>query len=362
MKKRAINMLLAGILVGVLAACSEDSSVLGPDSGNQQSTEVDLSVDPDLTEAIVTDAEAALNALVSPAPAPGAPSLFGAPPDTTKIAEARALLAQAREKFAAARQAWAAGDTETAAQLALEGRTLVAEAMTLVFGEEAVQRFMERVEHVISWLRERVDEESSTLLARIRELKDEAQVRWDGGDFIGALERLILALQIAERERAHMRRTDIGEHARLSVFMANSSIGLATEVVGTDATDRQLLVLRHAEFVLSEAERALGVGRFRLAFSLARETVNLALVAVMLEPTTDVEKVQAMINLSERAIMAAETAVSQLDPTSFPVRLLEHAKTLQARGIEISTTEPRVAIHVLWYASTLAYGVIQLAG
>lgn len=361
MRKRLMSMLVAGFLAVGLVACNED--VLGP--SEVQNIEAGLSVDEELTNAIISDAQAALDAVagVQPSISAGVVGTRGAlfaVPDPTKVEEARALLEQARDKYAQARQAFEAGDTETAAQCAEEARRLIAQALILVFGEEAVVRYMERVNNVISWLEERVDGESSPLLNRIRELRDEGQTRWDAGDFEGALERLILALRIAERERADHRRDEIVEHARLSVFMAHSALQLATNYVGEDITDEQARVLTHAEHLLGYAVRALGEGRYREAFSLAREVVNLSLVAVMWELGDDVNKVRAMIELSNRAIAGAEEALANVDRQGFPYRLLEHAKQVQSRGIEIAESQPREAIHILWHSATTAYGVIQL--
>ncbi len=360
MKKRSLNLWLALLLAGGLAACGEDS-LLEPDTPQQ--TELDLMVDSDVTEATVVDAQAALAAVLG-APAPSADvfqgTLFG-DPDPTKIEEARALLEQARQKFLEARQAWIGGDTEKAAELALEGRLLVAEAYILVFGEEAYDRLLERVDHVISWLEQQADDQVSELLARISELRDEA-VALRGTDLKASLERLILALQIANRERAIHRQQELIQHARLSLFMAMNSIGLAVEVVGDDPTEQQIHALRHTQHLTQEAMQACNAGRYRLCLYLAREAVNVSLVAVVLEfAGQDAGLVQAMIELSNRAIAAAEEALSSTDPNEFAVRLLEHAKQLQQRVLEIVDIHPRVAVHVLWHVSVTAYGVIQIA-
>ncbi len=362
MRKRNLNLLLALLLVGGLAACGEDSSsILEPDT--PQAAELDLMVDSDVTEATIVDAEAALAAVLG-APTPSADVyqgvLFG-DPDPTKVEEARALLEQARQKFQEARRAWIGGDTERAAQLALEGRLLVAEAYILVFGEEAYDRLLERVDHVISWLEQQVDDQTSELLARIRQLRDEAEAL-RGTDLRAAMERLILALQIANRERAIHRQQEFIQHARLSLFMAMNSIGLAVDVVGTDPTEQQIHALRHAQHLTRDAEQACSAGRYRLCMYLAREAVNVSLVAVVLEfGGRDADLVQAMIDLSNRAIAAAEAALSNSDPNEFAARLLEHAKQLQERVLGIVDVRPRVVVHVLWHVSVTAYGVIQIA-
>ncbi|MFQ6049319.1 MAG: hypothetical protein ACE5K7_08145, partial [Phycisphaerae bacterium] len=270
--------MLALMLVGGLAACDENSSILDPQA-SPQGAELDLMVDPDLSEAVVIDAEAALDAVLGPAGVAGAQASEGAlfaQPDPTDVEAARALLEEARQLFAQAREAWRNGDTETAAELAFQARLKVAQAMVLVFGDEAYDRFWQRLEHIVSWLEERVDEQAPDLLERIRQLMSEAEaIRNEDptseDNLVRAVERLILALQIGEREAVHMRRQEMAQHARLSVFMAQSAVQLASQIAGDDATERQVFVLRHAQHLLLHARQALELGRYRLAFSVARE-------------------------------------------------------------------------------------------
>lgn len=368
MRRRVISSLMALALAGVFAACSDDSSLLDPGT-DPQGIELDLQVDEDLTELALTDAEAAMSGLLDPVMSSevqaNTPALL-AEPDPGAVDAARVKLQEARQLFIQAREAWRHGDTETAAELAFQARTKIAEAWVMVFGEEAFERHRQRVEQVISWLEQRVDDESSQLLSRIRELRDEADaIRSEDPaseqHLIRATERLVLALQIANREEAHMRRLEMAQHARLQVFMAQSAVDLAQQIAGDDATERQTYAWRHAQHLAAYAGEALGAGRFRLAFTLAREAENVALVVVMLEPGLEQARVQAMVELAERAISAAEEALAGSDAQSFRVRLLEHAKVLQAKGNELAFSRPRMAIHILWHASVMAYGVIQLS-
>ncbi len=136
MRKRLMSMLTAGFLAVGLVACSEDD-LMGPSQA--QNIEAELAVDQELTNAIISDAEAALDAVsgVQPSISAGVVGTRGAlfaVPDPTRVEEARALLEQAREKYAQARAAYEAGDTETAAQCAEEARRLIAQAMLAVFG------------------------------------------------------------------------------------------------------------------------------------------------------------------------------------------------------------------------------------
>jgi hypothetical protein len=354
MRKPTTNALLALTLVGGLVAC-EESSVLGPDDGIEQ-TILELMVDEDFTDALISDVEAAIAGVLDmPAPPSGA---LLAVPDPDAADAARALLVQAREKFREARQAWIRGDSELAAELAMEGRLLVAEAMVMVLGEEAYDRLLERVDHIITWLEERVDEENSSLLARIRELKTEAEELRDT-DLIGATERLLLAVQIAHRERVQHRRHEVMQHARHSLFMATMALQLAGEVA-VEPTLEQQHVLRHAVHLRNDAQLALEAGRYRLSLALSRGVVNLGLVVVMLDPELPDDKVVRLVGVSDEAIAEAEATLEQM-PNEFLSLLLEHVKLLQIRAVQISGTQPRRAIHILWHVSVTARAITEMA-
>jgi len=363
MRKPTINALLALMLVGGLAACN-DSSVLGPDDGIE-GTILALMVDEDLTEALVIDVEAAVAGVVDAA-APSSGALFAEPnPDAAD--EARALLEQAREKFRQARQAWIGGDSEQAAQLALEARLLVAEAMVLVLGDEAYAQLLERVDQIITWLEEQVDEEASALLTRIRELRAEAEayyLDYQGSqldtDLHAAVERLLLAVQIAHRERVHHRRHEIQRHAEHSLFMANMALQLAQEVA-VELTPEQRRVYQHAVHLRDGAALALEAGRWRLSLALSRAVVNLSLVVVILDPDLPEDKVAALVTVSDAAIAEAEAALGDPPSDEFLGQLLDHVKLLQLHAIQISDTQPRRAIHILWYVSVAARAITEAA-
>jgi len=372
MNRRIFNMLLAALIVGGIAACDEESSILDPEN-NPQGVELELMVDEDLTEALVMDAEAAINAMLGPAPAVSGlefsepPVMFADPPDPEVIAAARTKLREeCRPLFQQAREAWRSGDTESAAELAFQGRLCVAEALIMVFGEEAYDNLWERLEHVLTWLEEGVDEDTSDLIARIRQLMDEADVIRNGPEIDNQLalatERLLLALQIGNRERHQQRRQEIQQHARFSIFMAQSAINLSLQVAGEDITERQIRAARHAQHMVIGAAQAWEVGRYGLAFHLAREAVNVGLLVVVLEPgVTDANLVEVMVQLSATAILAAQEALTSMGQQGFPALLLGHAEMLKDKADLMAATHPRAAIHLYWHAAVTAYGVIRLA-
>lgn len=356
MSSSKLSGLLALLLVGGLAAC-DDSSITGPADGIEQAI-LEAMVDEDLSDAMLIDLDAALSEVIG-APAPSGGALLSVP-NPEAIDDARVLMEQARERFREARQAWIEGRGEDAVALALQARMLVAEAYLLVFGEEAYDRLLDRVDHLITWLEERVDGETSDLLDSIRDLRDEAESLKDT-DLVAATERLLLAIQAAHAEQVRHRHQEMVQHARHSVFMATMAIQLAGEIAGPDATAEQQHALRHALHVRNDAALALGAGRFRLAFALARGAVNISLVVVMLEPDLPDNKVLALIEVSDGAIADAEAAVANEPPNSFLVRLLEHIQLLQVRAIQISDSQPRAAIYILWHVAVTAEAITEMA-
>jgi hypothetical protein len=111
--------------------------------------------------------------------------------------------AEARQLFRRARRVWRAGDTERAAELALEGRLVLARALVDRRGDEAVEGLEARVEIVIERLDDAEEDfaRAGDLRDRLSELLGEARTLREAGDSVGAAERLIFALGIADRLR-----------------------------------------------------------------------------------------------------------------------------------------------------------------
>ena len=152
----------------------------------------------------------------------------------------------------------------------------------------------------------------------------------------------------------------MAQHAQHSIIMASVAIDFAVEIIGDDPSERQAYLLRHAFQLRNEAIRVLERGRFRLAFGLAREAVNVALVAVLLEPGSDVSKVDYMIGVSDGAIAAGQEALDGFSADTFLPQLLEHAQRLQDHAIQIKDRDPRRAVHILWHSSITAWAVVLL--
>lgn len=305
---------------------------------------------------------------------PAAPSPFGdgsieaivTDPDLTGVSadeaglwddaisdEARALLEQARQKFAAAREAYRSGDPEGAAALAEEGRLLLAEALLLIRGEDAYSEMLQRLDAVLTWMEERVEgDEVPPLLARLKTLREEAVSAWAAGERVRAVERLLLALQVADHARLRLHR-DAALAARRSVALGASALELARAEIGREPTERQARLLHRAGELLRWARAALEACEYRRAFLLGRHVVEVTLVAVLNGERPDADDVAALADLARRTIEAAEAAVGDA-PTPFQARTLELARQWEARAQELAESHPLRSAALLWRAAVAA--------
>lgn len=259
---------LIAVLATGLVACGEDPA--GPGSDPEpadiaitENLELQVAVDDVVADVIVEDA--ALFAGDSPSTGPWA---------------------EARELFRQARQAWRNGDTELAAELAMEGRLIISQAIYDRHGEEGINALFERVEDLLARLDGAADEYErlADLAARMTELLEEATVLRDSGDWVGAGERLLLALGMADRMRH--RHQDARDHAKAH---AEAAVGAATIIyervvqeIGNDAGPRVRHALAHARELLRRANAALENGRYRRAIVLSRRSVGWSFHALRL--------------------------------------------------------------------------------
>ena len=258
---------LTVVLVG-LAACSDSPTGPGSDQGTADiaiTESLDLQVAVDDVVAEVTIEDAALSLDENPLTGPWA---------------------EARELFRQARQAWRNGDSELAAELAMEGRLVISQAILDHRGEEGIDALFDRVENLLSRLEGASDEYErlADLAERIGELLAEATLLRDDGDFVGAGERLILALGMADRMRHRHRdaRHDAQGHAEAAVATATVLLNLVVENVGPDPGDRVTHALRHARELLRRADVALENQAYRRAIILSRRSIGWSLRALRL--------------------------------------------------------------------------------
>ncbi|MDH3297072.1 MAG: putative nuclear RNA export factor SDE5 [Gemmatimonadota bacterium] len=259
---------LLAVLATGLVACGEDPVGPGSDPAPAdiaitEDLELQVAVDDVVAEVIIEDA--ALFAGDSPSSGPWA---------------------EARELFRQARQAWRNGDTELAAELAMQGRLVISQAILDKHGEEGLDALFKRVEDLLARLDGASDqyERLADLAERMAELLDEATVLRDDGDLVGAGERLILALGMADRMRHRHQdaRRHAHAHAEAAVSAATIIYQRVVEEVGPEPGFRVAHALAHARELLRRANVALDNHAYRRAIILSRRSVGWSFLALRL--------------------------------------------------------------------------------
>lgn len=258
---------LAVLVVG-LAACGDDPAGPGTDQGTTdiaitENLELQVAVDDVVADVIVEDA--ALSFDENPSSGPWA---------------------EARELFRQARQAWRNGDTELAAELAMQGRLVISQAIIDRRGEEGLDALFDRVENLLTRLAGAADEYErlGDLADRMSELLDEATVLRDDGDLVGAGERLILALGMADRMRHRQQdaRRNPQAHAETAVAAATFIFERVVEEIGPEPGLRVARALRHSGELIRRANVALEHQSYRRAIVLSRRSVGWSFRALRL--------------------------------------------------------------------------------
>lgn len=267
---RGFVALLAGVtLAGVtMAACTGEPTAPG-DRGGSLTTEApttadfEIQVASDETVAEITIEDAALWVTDDQATGPWA---------------------EARELFRQARRAWRAGDVERAAELAHEGRLILAEALIERRGTEGLDALESHVEIIIERLDEAADDyaRAAALRDRLVDLLDEAGELRAAGELTGAAERLILALGIADRmhHRYEDASRDAEAYATRAVLAAERMLARAEGAIGPDAGPRVRHALAHARELTRRANAALERGAWRRAIVLSRRSIGWSLYAL----------------------------------------------------------------------------------
>ena len=256
------------VLVLGLAACGDDPAGPGTDQGTEDiavtaDLELQVAVDDVVADVIVEDA--ALSFEENPSSGPWA---------------------EARELFRQARQAWQNGDTELAAELAMEGRLIISQAIIDRKGEEGIDALFDRVQDLLTRLEGASDEfeRLADLADRMSTLLDEATVLRADGNLVGAGERLLLALGMADRMRHRHQdaRRNPQAHAEAAVAAATIIFERVVEEIGPEPGDRVTHALMHAGELIRRANVALENQAFRRAIVLSRRSVGWSFRALRL--------------------------------------------------------------------------------
>lgn len=338
MMKRLQMLMLAALIAGGAAAC--DDTPAGPTDGDQPTelgvnADMELQVvsDEDLAEVLIDDMSLSMGMQGDGPP-------FGA----------------GRECFREARQLLRAGNEDAARTQARECRMNLARAMLQRHGEGAVEELFGRVQNLVERIGEAGDEFArlAELEIKLRGLLEEAYALREGGDLVGAGERLVLALQIADRMRH--RHPDFDAHpeagVRLAMVRSGQAIRLADRLIPDPTLKQEGLLFRAVE-LRRRAQFSFEHAWYRRAVTQAHRAEQLSLVAILNGERPTVEDARRLLGLADEMIAAARNAVGD-DPPESQVRLFELAVRLRNRGAEAINSWQWRGVGLLWGSAVTA--------
>ncbi len=338
MKKRLRILMLAALVAGGTVACDDNST--GPASGDPL-TELDVNADMELQ--VVGDVELAEvliddMSLVMATPTDGPPFGLG------------------RECFREARQLLSNGDENAARIQARECRMNLVRAMFERHGEGVIDEMFARAENLAERVGEAGDEfaRHAELQTKLRGLLEEVYALRDGGDLVGAGERLVLALQIADRMRHRHPDFDRNPEAAVRLAMARSgeAIRLAERLIPEPTLKQEALLFRAVE-IRRRAQFSIEHGWYRRAIAQAHRAEQLSLVAVLNGERPTVEDAQRLLGLADQMIAGAQAAIGDA-PTEAQQRILQNAIRLRNRGEEAINTWQWRGVGLLWRSAVTA--------
>ena len=334
MMKRLRMLVLAALIAGGMTACDDGPAEPGGDLTTELGVNADMELqvvgDEELAEVMIEDAAFSMDS----------------PPDAARFGAGR-------ECFRDARRLLRDGDPDGARAKARECRAELVAGIIEERGEEVVDEWFARIEAILARIDESGDEfeRLADLEAKLQELLDEATALRDSGDLVGAGERLVLGLQIANRmrHRHHDFVRDPQNHARLAVARGHEAIGLATRLI-PEPTVRQETILFRASEHLRRAVFAMEQGWYRRAVANARHAEELALFAVLEGEKPTVEDAMYLLEIAEGSLAAAWEAI-QPDPTDAQLALYRHAERLKERGEQAINTWHWRGVGLLWHSA-----------
>lgn len=337
--KRRLRILMLGALVASGAAACDDGSTepAGGDPSTELGVNADMELqvvgDADLAEVLIDDVS-----LSMATPTDGPP--FG----------------QGRECFREARQLLRNGNEDAARVQARECRMNLVRSMFERHGEGAIDEMFARVENLVERVGEAGDEfaRHAELEAKLRGLLEEAYALRDGGDMVGAGERLVLALQVADRMRH--RHPDFDRDpaavARLAMARSGEAVRLAERLIPEPTLKQEGLLFRAVEF-RRRAEFSFEHGWYRRGVAQAHRVEQLSLMAVLNGEPPTVEDAQRLLSLADEMIAGAQAAIGDA-PTEAQQRILEHAIRLRNRGAEAVNMWQWRGTGLLWRSAITA--------
>ena len=334
MNKRVRSLAFATLLTGVLGACDDVPTA----AGLRESS--DLTVSSDLELQVVGDAEIAEVMLEDMSMS------VNASPDGAPFIQGRMCLR-------AARQMMLEGAPDGARVQARECRLALVQELIRARGEQSLDELFARAEGLVERVGEAEGEfaRAAQVRTRLQTLLREAYELRADGDAEGAGERLVLALQIADRMR-HRHPDfdrDPAQVVRLAIARAGEAIHLAGTLI-TAPTVRQEALLFRAGELRQRALFAAELGWYRRAVALALRAEEASLVAVFDAERPTVSEAEQLLALAEELIRQAELAIGDT-PTEDQRRLLDLALRLKDRGAEAIDTWNWRGVGLLWHSA-----------
>lgn len=264
---------------------------------------------------------------------------------------------EARLRFQEAIRLLAQGDSTGAAVRAREARRLVARAGQAAAGGRFAVGAVERMEAMIGWVADNPGSyvDPAGLQAELNGMANQARLRLQQRDSLGAGERGVLAEQRLHHRRRHGDSGTGAGGAETSVALGASAVALATRLLDEQSADEeQLLYLETAAEYQRAAEAALDAGDVGRAIQLSNLAEWTALKAVVLPGGVTDEEVRALLELAESLYADAVAG----DLTEEQTLFLQRARTLIDHGTAALESGTARGVVPIWRAAVICAWII----
>ncbi len=264
---------------------------------------------------------------------------------------------QAELRFRNAQEAFAQGDQLRALEQAREGRRLVARAIEMAGGSNAIVGMVERLEALPLVVTADPDAfmNPGKLGLQLGKLAVTAREAIRAGEQTRAGALGVLSEQAFRNN--HRRQNLVGaRRAEVAVALGAEAIELAKRILGEQdfGTDTQQWdLLATAEEFLAQAQRALEAGAEARAAHLAHMAHWWALKAVVLPGGVTAEEARFILNLATTLLGEARTAVGP-EPTELQAALFAKAARMLERGKANMENGVCRGIGALWHSSVIS--------
>ncbi|MGD2120521.1 MAG: hypothetical protein PVJ76_02195 [Gemmatimonadota bacterium] len=268
---------------------------------------------------------------------------------------------QAQQRFREAEEALAQGDQVRAMERAREGRQLVAQAIELAGGPQAIVGLVEHLEALPAMLAAdpAAYVNAGKLGLQIGQVAERARNALQAGDRTRAGALGVLGEQAFRHSHQHqyLNQLDLGiTRAELAIDLGAEAIGLAEEILNklsSADTESQEYLNTAGEF-LAQAEAALETGEEARAAHLAHLAQWWALKAVVLPGGITDEEARFILGLAETSLADAKEALSGVETTALQAALLERAERLLERGKEKLGNGECRGLGALWQSAVIS--------